>query len=236
MPKQCVKSGILPTQHGFFGREGAPDKGALANPVLLKQVHGATCLHVNDVLPDKPEADALITTNPDLTIGIVTADCAPVLFYAPLAAGNDAAGNDIGGGVIGAAHAGWYGAFSGVLEATIVEMMRAGAKLPDIRAAIGPCIAKKSYEVDADFEKPFLHEDPESDRFFHPGKTENKRYFDLGGYCSYRLARANIGQIDLIDHDTYTMPDAYFSHRRGTHTKIPETGRQLSLISLKTQT
>lgn len=231
MLKQCVKSGILPTQHGFFGREGAPDKGALANPVLLKQIHGATCLRVDDVLADKPEADALITTNPNLSIGIVTADCAPVLFYAPLATGGG-----ISGGVIGAAHAGWYGAFSGVLEATIVEMMRAGAKLPDIRAAIGPCIAKKSYEVDADFEKPFLHEDPEADRFFHAGKTENKRYFDLAGYCAYRLARANIGQIDLIDHDTYAMPDAYFSHRRGTHSGIPETGRQLSLISLKTQT
>lgn len=187
--------------------------------VQVKQVHRATCLHVDTPWAEKPEADAMITTNPDVTLGIITADCAPVLFYAP--------------GVVGAAHAGWFGAFSGVLEATIVEMMHAGAKLPDIRAAIGPCIARKSYEVSADFEKPFLHEDPESDRFFFPGKTDDKRYFDLSGYCAYRMARSGVGQVDIIPHDTYAMPDTYFSHRRGTHGGIPETGRQLSIISSK---
>ncbi|HEY8964538.1 MAG TPA: laccase domain-containing protein, partial [Alphaproteobacteria bacterium] len=127
MPQPSVKSKLIDTPHGFYGRDGIPET---IKPVLLKQVHGDVCVTITDFRDDMPEADALVTTNPNITLAIKTADCAPVLFSAP--------------GVIGAAHAGWGGALKGVLESTIAEMEKLGADRNDITAAVGPCIAQKS--------------------------------------------------------------------------------------------
>ena len=215
MQPPSVKSKLIPQSHGFYGRAGVPEGMA---PVLLKQVHGTDVVTVTQFRDDLPEADAAITTNPGVTLAIKTADCAPVLFFAH--------------GVVGVAHAGWGGALKGVLEATVEAMVAQGAKREDIHAAIGPCIAQKSYEVSVGFEKPFLQEDPYAERFFQSGKAENKLMFDLAGYCAFRLARAGVSQVEITGQDTLALESSYFSHRRGALRGVPETGRQLSTISL----
>lgn len=216
MRPQSVKSRLIPTAHGFYGRAGIADD---VTPVLLKQVHGDMCLIIDRFRDDMPEADAAATNHPDITLAIKTADCAPVLFAAP--------------GVVACAHAGWGGALKGILESTIAAMEQLGAARGQITAAIGPCIAQKSYEVSAGFDAPFLKEDPFAERFFKEGRAQGKFMFDLAGYCAFRLARAGISQVEIVGQDTLTLPDTYFSHRRGTISGNPETGRQLSLISLK---
>jgi YfiH family protein len=174
---------------------------------------------VNAPHKERPQADAQVTDVPGLAISILTADCAPVLFY----------GRNDKGPVIGAAHAGWKGALGGVLDSTVYEMEEYGVKAKDIKAAIGPCISKRSYEVGQDFAAPFLNEDPENERFFMNGGA-GKLMFDLPGYCAARLYNCGLTNVAITGIDTYANERDYFSFRRATHRKEPDYGRQISVI------
>ena len=214
-------------RHGFqtgIGHEGPPDP-ALIVPggqlVLVKQVHSARALMVTEPFAADalPEADALATATAGQVLGIVTADCAPVLLA------------DATGGVIGAAHAGWRGAFGGVLEATVAAMEQLGADRARIHAVIGPTIAQPSYEVDAGFRDRFLAADSANAAFFAPGKASHFQ-FDLPRYVRARLLACGIAAVADTAIDTYADPAHFHSFRRATHRAEPTYGRQFSLISL----
>lgn len=168
---------------------------------------------------DPPKADALVTDKHGILLGIVTADCVPVLFA------------DQRAGVVGAAHAGWKGAISGVTDNTIAQMVALGARREDISCAIGPCIAQKSYEVDDGFFRRFAEDDPINERFFADGKPGHHQ-FDIEGYVAARLAAAGISKVTCLGEDTYSQPDRFFSYRRSCHREEPGYGRQISLIGL----
>lgn len=189
--------------------------------VTLYQVHSADAVTVlepwNDEL--RPHADALVTDRSGLTLGILTADCAPVLFA------------DREAGVIGAAHAGWKGAIGGVTDSTVAAMEALGAKRERIAAAVGPCIARGSYEVDDAFRTRFAAHDPANDRFFSPGRSGHHQ-FDLEAYVVHRLAAAGLRTVEALGEDSYSQPDRFYSFRRATHRGEPDYGRQISLISL----
>jgi YfiH family protein len=189
--------------------------------VTLHQVHSPDALYVTEPWPDeaRPRADAMVTDRPGLVLGILTADCAPVLL-----ADRDA-------GVVAAAHAGWKGALGGVIEATVTEMERRGAARGRIVAAAGPCIARKSYEVGEAFLRRFAETDPEHERFFSLGR-EGHHQFDLEGFVLARLAAAGLTRIEALGEDTYSQPERFFSYRRATHRGEPDYGRQISLIAL----
>ncbi len=188
--------------------------------VTLHQVHSARCVEAGNWDDDaRPEADALVTDRPGLALGILTADCAPVLLA------------DRAAGVIGAAHAGWKGALAGVLEATVAAMARLGADPARMVAAIGPAIGPASYEVGPEFRARFAAEDPGSLRHFGDGPA-GRPHFDLPGYCAERLARAGVGRIDALGIDTCAEPSRFFSYRRATRAGEPDYGRQLSLVTL----
>lgn len=165
----------------------------------------------------RPRADAMVTATPDIALGVTTADCGPILFADPKAR------------VIGAAHAGWKGAFTGVLENTIAEMEKLGANKADMTVAIGPLIRQPSYEVGAEFVARFTDTDPDFSRFFIPSEQAGHSMFDLAGFIRMRLARAGIAAIDDTGIDTY--PDEQlFSYRRTVHRKEPDYGRQIHAI------
>ncbi|HEY1605423.1 MAG TPA: peptidoglycan editing factor PgeF [Allosphingosinicella sp.] len=238
--------------HGFLGRRGGVSAGvcaglnvglgseddpaaiaenrrraiAAAAPgalmVTVHQIHSPEVVHAEAPWPDdaRPRADAMVTDRPGLALGILTADCAPVLLADAVA------------GVIGAAHAGWKGAFGGVVEATVAAMERLGADRARIAAAIGPCIARKSYEVDEGFFRRFAEADPENERFFAAGEREGHCQFDLEGFVLSRLAAAGLGRIEALGEDTCSQPDRFFSYRRATLRGEPDYGRQVSLIAL----
>ncbi|MCW2410483.1 MULTISPECIES: peptidoglycan editing factor PgeF [unclassified Sphingobium] len=189
--------------------------------VTLHQVHSARVVIADNAFPldSRPEADALVTARPGLLLGVLTADCVPILFADPTH------------GVVGAAHAGWKGALHGVAEATIDAMTSLGATRATIACAIGPCIGKASYEVSAGFERPFLERDPDDERFFAEGRPGHLQ-FDIAGYVGARLAQAGIGTVTLLDEDTYSQPARFFSYRRACHAGEPGYGRQISLIGL----
>ena len=188
--------------------------------VAPHQVHSPDVLRVSagwdDSALGRPVADALVTATPRLVLGIVTADCAPVLF------------SDHKAGVIGAAHAGWRGAHGGVLENTINAMIGLGANRGDITTVIGPTIAQPSYEVDDAFRQQFDDADAEC---FSPGR-EGHWQFDLPRYIRGRLSRADVASVDDLALDTYSLEARYYSYRRATHRGEPNYGRQLSLIAL----
>ena len=167
----------------------------------------------------RPQADALVTDRPGLVLGILTADCAPVLFA------------DAEAGVIGAAHAGWKGAIAGVTDATIAAMEQLGARRARIAAVVGPCIAQPSYEVDEAFRDRFLADDPGNAAFFTAGRPQHHQV-DLEGYVLNRLRAAGLARIEGLALDTYTAPQRFFSFRRATHGAEPSYGRQISLIAL----
>jgi YfiH family protein len=168
----------------------------------------------------RPRVDAMVTKVEGLALGVTTADCGPVLFADPKAR------------VIGAAHAGWKGAFTGVLEATIAEMEKLGADRSDIVVAIGPLIRQPSYEVGAEFVERFTQSDAGFARFFIPSTRAGHAMFDLGGFIRMRLERAGIAIIDDTGIDTY--PDNnLFSYRRSVHRKEPDYGRQIHAIVLE---
>jgi len=235
--------------HGFLGRRGGVSTGDLAGlnvgygssddraaidenrrraiaAVLpgaelatVHQVHSAEVVHVDRPWgqDQRPRADAMVTDRPGLLLGILTADCAPVLFA------------DAEAGVIGAAHAGWRGALAGVTDATIAAMEQRGARRDRIAAAVGPCIAQPSYEVDEAFRECFLDADRDNGRFFVPGPA-GKPHFDLPDYLAARLDAAGIARFEVLGLDTYADPDRFYSYRRATHRGEPDYGRQVSLI------
>ena len=191
-----------------------------ARLVTVYQVHSADCVVAGGWSDDaRPHADALVTDQPGLLLGVVTADCAPVLLA------------DRSAGVIGAAHAGWKGAVSGVTDSTIVAMEALGAKRGNIVAAVGPCIAQPSYEVDAGFYQRFVAQDPGNAAYFVPGVPDHWQ-FDLERYVAERLQQAGIGAVERLGLDTYPDENAFFSFRRATHRGEPDYGRQMSLIGL----
>ena len=155
-----------------------------------------------------------------LAVGVTTADCGPVLFADPHA------------GVVGAAHAGWRGALSGVIEATVAAMERLGAARGQIRAAIGPMIRRSNYEVGPDLIARFAADDRASSRFFAPAARDGHALFDLAGYVAARLERAGVGHIEDLGHCTYADPARFFSYRRATHRAEPDYGRHVNAIAL----
>jgi polyphenol oxidase len=237
--------------HGFLGRRGGVSLGevaglnaglgsgdaddavarnrALAAAAVLSgarlvsvyQVHSPDCVTVAEPWSDaaRPQADALVTDRPGLLLAVVTADCAPVLLA------------DREAGVIGAAHAGWKGAVAGVTDSTIAAMVALGARRSRIAAAIGPCIAQPSYEVDDGFAARFAETDLANADFFAPGRAGH-RQFDLEGYVAHRLAAAGITAVERLGLDTYPDPARFYSFRRATHRGEAAYGRQISLIGL----
>ncbi|HTK83568.1 MAG TPA: peptidoglycan editing factor PgeF [Patescibacteria group bacterium] len=196
-----------------------------AQILTLWQHHSADCLTVMDEWSDDrtklPKADAMVTNRPGFALGILTADCAPVLFTA-----RDKEGRPI----IGAAHAGWKGALAGVIENTVMAMRKLGAE--NIAAAVGPSIAQRSYEVSADFMMPFLERDQDNARYFAAGKNDSVRQFDLTGYVAAQLKQAGIKNVSVSGADTYSLDTDYFSYRRTTHRKEGDYGRQISIIAI----
>lgn len=251
MNLDIVRSGLIAVPHGFFGRKGGVSVGAVAGlncglgsgddprsvetnrrlaadaiipgaPLAsVHQIHSPSAVVVTEAArhDQRPKADALVTDRPGLLLGIVTADCAPVLLA------------DAEAGVIGAAHAGWRGATAGVTDQAVAAMISLGAKVERIAAAVGPCIARASYEVDRDFAERMLAEDPDNDRFLADGPA-GKPHFDLEAYVVARLAAAGVRRIEAMGLDTYALGDRYYSYRRATHRIEPTYGRQLSLIGL----
>ena len=191
-----------------------------ARLVTVHQVHSNTVVEAGDWSEDeRPRADALVSDRPGVLIGILTADCAPILLA------------DREAGVIGAAHAGWRGALLGVGEATVAAMEQLGARRERIAAAIGPCIAARNYEVDGDFHFMLTGYVPDNERFFSDGPA-GKQHFDLEAYIAARLAAAGVTAIEAMGLDTYSDADRFYSFRRATHRGEPAYGRQVSLIGL----
>lgn len=235
--------------HGFLGRGGGVSSGVVAGLnvglgsgdadaavvenrrraaeavlpgaalVGVYQVHSPDCVTVTAPWSDaeRPRADALVTDRPGLLLGIVTADCAPVLLA------------DRAAGVVGAAHAGWKGAIGGVTDQTVAAMVALGARPDRIAAAIGPCIAQASYEVDEAFRARFLADDAASARFFAAGKP-GRWQFDLEGYVAARLGAAGVARVERLGLDTYADAGRFYSFRRATHRGEPAYGRQMALI------
>jgi polyphenol oxidase len=195
-----------------------------ANLVTAYQTHSRRVAIVDRPWPrgDAPEVDAMVTTRPGMTLGILHADCAPVLFA------------DAGAGVVAAAHAGWRGALDGVLEETLAEMQRQGAHLLHITAAVGPCIGQASYEVGPEFRDRFIAADEANGDFFviSPKRAQHFQ-FDLPGYTAHRLARAGIAEIANLGRDTCAESDIFFSYRRRILEGGKDYGRNLSLIALE---
>ncbi|HEY0420389.1 MAG TPA: peptidoglycan editing factor PgeF, partial [Acetobacteraceae bacterium] len=191
--------------------------------VTVHQVHSPTCVTVEAPWPTgrSPKADAMATRVPGIVLGILTADCAPVLFA------------DTKAPVIGAAHAGWKGAAGGVLEATIGAMVALGAEAGRIVAAIGPCIAQRSYEVGPEFPARFTAEDPINADLFAPARRAGHFMFDLQGYIARRLAACGVELLQRSPNDTLAEADRFFSYRRATLRGEPDYGRQLSAIVLQ---
>ncbi|MFD1950069.1 peptidoglycan editing factor PgeF [Sphingomonas arantia] len=238
-------------RHGFLGRSGGVSTGIYAGLnvglgsdddreailenrrravaavapgaklVTPHQVHSATAITVTEPFPDdaRPHADALVTDRPGLLIGILTADCVPVLFA------------DRAAGIVGATHAGWKGALGGVTDATLDAMVALGADRTRIVAAIGPCIARASYEVDTSFRDRFTAHDPENERFFREGRRDDHHQFDIESYVAHRLATAGVTRIDALGLDTYALANRFYSYRRATHRAEPGYGRQMSVIA-----
>ena len=252
MTVEVIRSALLAgVRHGFLGRRGGVSGGICSGLnvglgsgddrdsvrenrrraieavapgsrlVTVHQVHSAEALVATEPWPDdsRPPADAMVTDRPGLALGILTADCTPILFA------------EAARGVVGAAHAGWKGAFSGVIESTVATMERLGAARDEIVAAVGPTIARKSYEVDEAFFRRFAEADPENERFFTGGR-DGHHQFDLEAYVLSRLAKAGVRRVEALGLDTYSNPDRFFSYRRATHKGEPDYGRQISLVAL----
>ncbi len=188
----------------------------------LHQVHSPDAVTVHEPygLP-RPKADALVTDRPGLAICASSADCGPVLFADPEAR------------VIGAAHAGWKGAFTGVLESTIDAMEKIGAKRQRILAVLGPSISQRNYEVGAEFVERFLADDPANETYFIPSGNAGHAMFDLNLYTVDRLKRAGV-QAEALNRCTYGEEDLFYSYRRSTHRKEPDYGRHVASIVLET--
>lgn len=190
--------------------------------VTLHQVHSAEAVTVTAPFADdaRPHADALVADRPGLLLGILTADCVPVLFAEPQVR------------VIGACHAGWKGALAGILDATLAQLEAMGGDRRRIVCAIGPAIRQPSYEVGPGFPQPFLAADPGNSRFFAAGARPGHWQFDLPGFVAARLRQAGVGTVDDLGDDTRAQKEDFFSYRRATLLGEPDYGRQLSAIAL----
>jgi YfiH family protein len=177
-------------------------------------------VHEGSLLVEPLKVDALVTTSPNLALGILTADCAPILFA------------DSRDGIVGAAHAGWRGALGGVMEATVDAMIECGARADNIVVAIGPTIGPDSYEVGPEFPVAFLEQEAGNAAFFRAGTREGHFLFDLPGYIATRLARLGLGDIMRLDCDTCRDAASFFSYRRSSHRQEADYGRMLSAIAL----
>ncbi len=244
------------TRHGFFTREGGVSTGPYASlncstksgdtaenlaenrtrvaqhmgvqPDCLlgvTQVHGPTVITATNAWPagSGAAADALVTSHPELAISVITADCAPVLF------------SNAQGTIVGAAHAGWRGALSGVLEATIDAMLALGAQRDSLSAVVGPCIAQESYETAEDMHSAITSTDRQAAQFFSPGKRAGHYQFDLAGWCVFRLQRAGIHHAAALGVDTLGDETRFFSHRRRTLAGGGPIGHQISVIATGTR-
>ncbi|MEX0349023.1 MAG: peptidoglycan editing factor PgeF [Paracoccaceae bacterium] len=241
---------LSPVRHGFFTRRGGASSGVFSglncgigssdqreavainrqrvaqalnvadtHLVGVHQVHSPDVVFVDAPLPERPRADAIVTATPGLALSILTADCQPVLFA------------DAKAGVIGAAHAGWRGALSGVLEATLDAMERLGAERSRTVAVIGPSISQRAYEVGPDLFDDFMQDDPENARFFANGQGDRMQ-FDLPAFGLHRLRRAGVGDAAWTRHCTYSDAGRFYSYRRSTHSKEADYGRLISAIRL----
>jgi hypothetical protein len=190
--------------------------------VTANQIHSANVVIVKTPwdMMDAPHADGLITQVPGLGLGVLTADCAPILL-----ADNDAR-------VIATAHAGWRGTLGGVIEATVKAMVALGAQPNRINVAIGPCIGQKSYEVGPEFPAPFLARDPTNKVFFRAASREAHYLFDLGSFAAACLVRAGLRPVPSPTLDTCALEDQFFSYRRSVLDGAPDYGRNLSIIAL----
>jgi YfiH family protein len=231
-----TSEGIFASLNCGFGSGDAPERvsenRARAMAALdLKADRLVTChqIHSPEVVvvetpwrrEDNPKADALVTNRRGVALGILTADCTPVLFADPAA------------GIIGAAHAGWRGALGGVLDATVAAMVKLGAEPARIRAGVGPCIAQRSYEVGPEFPAPFLAENPDNADLFAPARRDGHFMFDLGSYVERRLRQAGIGTIQRAPCDTVAEETRFFSYRRACLKGEKDYGRGLSAIVLE---
>ena len=187
--------------------------------LTLHQVHSADAITLDAPFAIRPRADAMVTATPGLALGVLTADCQPVLFADPEAR------------VIGAAHAGWRGSRDGILEATLTAMEGLGARRDKVTAVIGPSISQAAYEVGPEFVEGFLDDDPGLSRFFAAGPN-GRAMFDLPGYGLHRLRQAGVGHAEWTRHCTYGDPQRFFSYRRTTHAGEADYGRLISVITL----
>jgi YfiH family protein len=237
--------------HGFFTRQGGVSTGVYASlnggvgsrddphavaenrrrmaahlgivPAQLLvpyQIHSPDALVVMQAFGERPRCDALVTATPGLALGVTGADCGMILFA------------DKGARVIGAAHAGWKGALTGVLEATLAAMEVLGARRASTRAVLGPTIARKSYEVGAEFAERFIAASESHARFFSASPRAGHFLFDLPGFIAMRLRCAGIGSFEDLARDTYAEPASFYSYRRSVHQNEPDYGRQIAAIAL----
>jgi polyphenol oxidase len=239
--------------HGFFTRLGGVSQGAYASlnggvgsrdapeavtenraraaaalgvaPDRLSvpfQLHSPDAIAISAPVPPgaRPRCDALVTATPGLALGVTGADCGMILFA------------DQRARVIGAAHAGWKGALTGVVEATVAAMERLGAKRADVVAALGPCIGHESYEVGPEFVATFAAGDDDTTHYFAPSRRAGHSMFNLNAYIAARAARAGVGRFEDLRLDTYADERRFFSYRRATHRKEPDYGRLMSVIAM----
>lgn len=197
---------------------------AALNTVYQEHGTGVAVADGNWDPADAPRADAQVTDRPGIVIGVLTADCVPVLF---------AGQKPDGAKVVGAAHAGWKGALAGVLAETVAAMEKLGAARGTIHAAVGPCIGRESYEVGPEFPAPFVALDPANDRFFGPGRRDGHPLFDIAGYAASRLESLGIAGVHQTGEDTCADADRFFSYRRKTLTGEADYGRELSAIVIE---
>lgn len=230
-----VSADIYESLNGGVGSDDAPanvdeNRARMAAALGVPPDRFLTCyqIHSPDVIvaetpwpaDQRPRADAIVTKTPGLAIGISTADCGPVLMA------------DAEARVIGTAHAGWRGALTGVLEATVAAMEKLGAQRSRIVAAAGPMIRQPSYEVGQDLIDRFIAVQPNNVRFFKPGQRPGHALFDLAGFVVSRLRRAGIAEIEDMGHCTYADPAQFYSYRRSVHRGEPDYGRHINAIAL----
>jgi polyphenol oxidase len=228
-----VSEGVYASLNGGVGSNDARDSvvenrrrmattlGVSADSLLVPfQIHSPDCLIVDAPWGDRPRCDALATSTPGLALGVTGADCGMILFA------------DSKAGVIGAAHAGWKGALTGVLEATLDAMTKLGARRADIVVALGPTIGPASYEVGPEFRAQFESASAEYTRFFSPSARAGHHMFDLPGFITMRAERAGVAAFENLALDTYADETRFYSYRRCTHRKEPDYGRLVSAIAL----
>ncbi|GLS20538.1 laccase domain protein [Labrys miyagiensis] len=230
-----VSDGIYASLNGGNGSGDNPDhvrenRGRMAEILGVPRERFITCYQVHSpnvvvvtepwTRENAPKVDAMVTRQRNLAIAVATADCGPVLFA------------DSEARVVGAAHAGWKGAFTGVLEATIAAMVGLGARRENITAVLGPMISRSAYEVGPEFVERFVASEPDNRRFFTPSPRDGHAMFDLPSYIGMRMSKAGIGRFEDIGLCTYEDEERFYSYRRVTHRKEPDYGRLLHGIAL----